>query len=214
MSLDKIYLIMKFTLLCSLTFCVISTGIFFLRLAANTQQVSTQAVITLRSIQKDITDFKEMANSTLYQIGDVSHETADMVRLEKQYVQQESRQLIITNQKLNETLDTVQLAIRSMDQTSQKALAPLPALLKQSQATVQAMQTTLDSTSSTVDQLNIVVTKLQPAADNLSGTLKHIDSISEQLDKLVQNATKPQPWYKKILTDLWVPAKLITIFSK
>lgn len=204
--------LLKLLIAVSVIFTVVSVGMFFLQLSSGTKKVTAQTITTLKSVQSDVTDLKVMTNATLYQIGDVSHETADMVRMEKSYVSQESKQLVRANEQLNRTLSQLQIVLQHIDQNTQASLAPLPELLDQTRDTLLAAQHATEESQKTIAKVGETVDKIKPVVDNLNGTTAHIDSISASLDRVVQSATQPKPWYKQVIGYVWAPIKLAATF--
>lgn len=196
---------MKNLLYLSGVFALICVGLLALQTTRVLTAVANQSIATLQSVQNDARESRQMLNATLYQIADVSHEAANVIRDERSYVEAENRALLRTTENANQTIDEVRAAVNSTAGLTQQALLQIPPVLEQTEKTLRSAQ-------DAEDQLTKTVAALDPAITQLSVTLTHVAAMSTQADYAVTAALKPKPLYKRILNDLWVPAKLIAIF--
>lgn len=209
--------VLKLLIAVSVIFCVTSLGIFFLQLRSDTKKVSTQAVTTLQLVQTQVQTEVPRLNQTLNNVDatvtdlrrtiEIAGGTLNIARDTLKKSQQTNlatlqsiQQLVAQGQPvLKQTQDTMLSAQHTMEET-QKTIADIQPVLKETQ--------------STLSQLGIVTQKLQPAADSLSGTMAHIDGITQDAQTEIHKFVypPPQPWYDKyIINPVKLGMRMLTI---
>jgi ABC-type transporter Mla subunit MlaD len=205
MTLARVKAVLELALIAAAITMLISAT-----LAVN--HIATKLDQTLTNVQMNSNNVRQMLNATLYQIGDLAKETHDTIQMEQKYLKVESQTLIATNQKLNETLEIAQTAIKTNSADLSAALKPIPSVLDQTQATLVASATTITGLQETEKQLNTILLSLQPTATHLDVTMDHVASITTQADAEMKKFVAPTPWYKKLENDLILAGKVVADF--
>lgn len=214
---------MKFWLQLSLIFCALSVGILALRLADAVSSVSESAVRNLAQVTKDADDLKQMTSATLFQVGDASHEVAEMAREQKGYWQQSAEQTTAALRKTNLVLDQLTDSIQHVDQSqaaiaasADHALQAIPAVLLQTQSAVAETQSAVSRASAAIDNMNRVIQdpNIPATLAHVQQTAIHIDSVSSSLDVAVKRWTKPKALWKSLLVGGLDSASKVAILAK
>lgn len=221
MTFNQVYQGIKITAGLGVIFVLICAGLFFLQLRgtlrnvdSNVASLTSSAQTEMKGIHQEIDDVKVMLNTTLFQAEELLHHTDVLVA-------QESHAQEAQLAHVNDVLTQLQTTVSSLDDSQKKiadsatkALDTLPGVTTQLQSTLAETQTTVAKTGDAIVALTKLESDLDPTVQHINETTGHLDNVSAALDQVVQRATKPQPWYKKIVGYIWVPIKLVTIFAK
>jgi chromosome segregation ATPase len=207
----------------SLIFLCLSGGILALRLSGTMSSVGKEANSTLQSLRKDADDLKQMTSATLFQVGDASHEVAEMAREQKDSWQQSAEQTTAALRKTNQVLDQLTLTIKNVDASQaaitgnvNQALGAIPLVLTEAQKSLTETQKTLTETRAAIDSLNKVIQdpNIPQTFAHVNEVSGHLDSMSNSLDVAVKRWTKPTPIWKSLVLGGLDGASKVAILAK
>lgn len=207
---------MKFWLQLSLIFCALSVGILALRLADAVSTVSDQATRSLVQITKDADDLKQMTSAALFQVGDASHEVAEMAREQKGYWQQSAEQTTAALKKTNQILDQLRMTIQNVDESQDAIADSATDSLKTIGLAADSLNTTVAKAGAAVDSMNRVIQdpNIPATLAHVNETAGHLDSMSNSLDVAVKRWTKPKPLWKSLILGGLDSASKVAILAK
>lgn len=214
---------MKLCLQLSLIFLCLSVGILALRLSATFSSLGIETNSTLTQIRKDADDLKQMTSATLFQVGDASHEVAEMAREQKGYWQQSAEQTTAALKKTNQVLDQLTLTIKNVDASQaaiagnvNQSLARIPPVLLQAEESLKETKTTLTETRAVIDSMNKVIQDpgIPATLAHVNEVSGHLDSMSQSLDVAVKRWTKPQSIWKSLFMGALDTGSKVAIIAK
>ena len=192
-------------------------GIFFLQLSSDvknitvsTQQMATATQQTLGSVQKAVGPLQQTVDATnaamvdlrrvILIAGGTLNIARDTLRREQSSIQEANQQTISTMKGVNKLVDNVDVSQKEMADNVSKTLQSIQPVMSQTQQTLATTQETIAAT--------------KPMIENLNGMTGNLNKMSAQVETVVSNGTKPQPWYKKAFAYAWAPIKIVAIFAK
>lgn len=99
-----------------------------------------------------------------------------------------------------DTLRNEQESIREANQETIATLATIPPAVDQAQRDLAT--------------LNLAIAETRPLLAESTKAMANTAEITADLAKIVDGATKPQPWYKRAWGYVWAPVKLAAVFLK
>ncbi len=214
---------MRHILTLSLIFLCVSIGILALRLAATVSSVGAETNSTLQQVRKDADDLKQMTSATLFQVGDASHEVAEMAREQKDSWRQSAVQTADALKKTNTVLDQLNLTVQNLDHSQAEiaanvnhSLESIPTVLAETRAALLETQNTIVKIGRTVDGMDLVIQDqdIPATLTHVNETAAHLDSMSQSLDVAVKRWTKPQSIWKSLVVGGLDSASKVAILAK
>lgn len=192
---------LKILIALSVIFCSVSVGVFFLKLTSYTKSVadsiqSTAQIsqITLQQTNATMSDLRR----TVQIAGGTLNVVRDTLRDEKTSIQ-------AVNQKTIETMDNLNQLAVDLTKNLNTTAESIPPVMAQTQETVAQI-------GSAVQELQVLETQLQPTIQNINTTSANLAESSKAVNQMVQNAVKPQPWYRKAINYAVLPLKISSWF--
>ena len=81
-------------------------------------------------------------------------------------------------------------------------------------ATADALPPVMAQTQKDLATLDLVIGDARPLLANSTATMANAEKITADLAKIADDATAPQPWYKRAWGYIWAPVKITAVFLK
>lgn len=158
---------------------------------------------TIQQLQPAITELKPTIVDTRRTIeiaGGTINLARDTMRNEQESIRQANQQTISTMRNLDELVAGAGQSQKAIAEDLAKTFETVPPVMAQT-------QTDLAS-------LDLAITDMRPLLANSTATMANAARISSDLAKITDDATKQQPWYKRMWGYIWAPVKLAAVFTK
>lgn len=205
----------------ALAFALFNAGLLERQAKISTDKVAQSIVETADSTQNtmisvsgDVKDIKEMTNATLFQAEEVLHHADELLASEGKAQSAQLKRLDITLTQLQTTLKNVDESQQKIASAVTNELDALPSVTTQLQSTMKETQNTVAAAGKAIESLKTLEDNLEPTVQHINETTGNLDKMSASLNSVIQNATKPQPWYKKLWGYVYTPIKIVSIFAK
>lgn len=207
-------LALKALLEISASFALITVSISALFVASQAKKTLLDIDSSVSQLTRDANDIKQASSSVLKQTQQVLQHTNDVLIAT-------SKAQTIQVEKVNVALDELNLTIKNLNDNQVKitqdihtTALTIPPVMDQTRQLLAETQNTMSQTTVAVKSLNSLEENVLPTVIHMNGTASHLDSISASLDAVVKDATKPKPWYRKIVGYVWAPIKIVAMFAK
>lgn len=201
-------------------FALAAIAAFFIVLTLSLRQVNrvtVQAETTLQSVSQTAAAAQRTIEQMQPAIADLKPTIADVRRtiliaggtlnLARDTLRNEQASIREANEQTIATMHNVNALVAGAGE-SQKAIAQGVA------KTLETIQPVMAQTQKDLATLDLAIEETRPLLANSTATMANTARISGDLAKIADEATKPQPWYRRAWGYLWAPIKLAAVFAK